>query len=109
MPRPAAVLSSVISVTFIGQGPLPIQRVRKLFRVRRQVVLEALVWLKDHNPKYYGDVIIDAERLSALPEDDVPLEISSIVRQSTDLGIVDQWYVFHRSGIMCINGFWTHL
>ncbi|KAK6992004.1 hypothetical protein R3P38DRAFT_3437864 [Favolaschia claudopus] len=80
MPRPPAVLSSVISVTYIGLGELPKNWLRSTFRVRR----------KANNPKYYGDIRIDMGRVASLPEDDVPLEITSIVRQSTDTGIVDQ-------------------
>ncbi|KAK7055633.1 hypothetical protein R3P38DRAFT_2848150, partial [Favolaschia claudopus] len=90
MPRPPAVLASVISVTYIGLGELPKNWLRSTFRVRRKVVFDALRWLKENNPKYYGDIRIDMTRVAALPEDDVPLEITSIVRQSTDTGIVDQ-------------------
>jgi hypothetical protein len=89
MPRPMSVLSSVISVTFIGQGRLSIRKIHNIFRVRRQVVLEALVWLKENNPKYYGDIIIDHGQLRQLPEDDVPIEISSIIRQSEDVGVIE--------------------
>ncbi|KAK6974457.1 hypothetical protein R3P38DRAFT_3239546 [Favolaschia claudopus] len=90
MPRPPAVLASVISVTYIGLGELPKNWLRSTFRVRRKAVFDALRWLKENNPKYYGDIRIDMTRVAALPEDDVPLEITSIVRQSTDTGIVDQ-------------------
>jgi hypothetical protein len=90
LPRPPAVLASVISVTFIGLGNLPKQWLRTTFRVRRQFVFEALCWLKDHNPKYYGAIKIDPVRIEQLPEDDVPTEVLGIVRQYTDTGIVDQ-------------------
>jgi hypothetical protein len=90
MPRPPAVLASVISVTFIGLGNLPKQWLRTTFRVRRQFVFEALRWLKNHNPKYYGAIEIDPVRIEQLPEDNVPKEILGVVRQSTDTGIVDQ-------------------
>ena len=36
MPRPPAVLASVISVTFIGLGDLPKHWLRTTFRVRRR-------------------------------------------------------------------------
>ncbi|KAK6996194.1 hypothetical protein R3P38DRAFT_3629326 [Favolaschia claudopus] len=90
MPRPPAVLASVISVTYIGLGELPKNWLRSTFRVRRKAVFDALCWLKENNPKYYGGIRIDMGRVASLPEDDVPLEITSIVRQSTDTGIVDQ-------------------
>ncbi|KAJ6625146.1 hypothetical protein B0H10DRAFT_1671846, partial [Mycena sp. CBHHK59/15] len=75
MPRPPAVLASVISVTYIGLGELPKNWLRSTFRVRRKVVSDALAWLKQNNPKYYGHIKIDGARIAALPEDDVPLEI----------------------------------
>ncbi len=40
----------------------------KDFRVRRSVVLHALLWLKQHN-KYYRDVTIDMEEVEQLPID----------------------------------------
>jgi hypothetical protein len=90
MPRPPEVLASVISVTYVGLGELPKNWLHNTFRVRRDVVRRALVWLKASNPKYYGHIRIDPARIQALPEDDVPLAISSVIRQSTDTGIVDQ-------------------
>jgi hypothetical protein len=90
MPRSPSILASLISVTFIGLGTLPKQWIRTTFRVRRQIVYEALCWLKDHNKKYYDVVQIDAAQILALPEDDVPIEVMSIIRQSSDVGIVAQ-------------------
>jgi hypothetical protein len=90
MPRPALILPSVISVTFIGRGDAPKRSLRSIFRVRRQFVFEALRWLKTNNHKYYGDIQIDPKRLCGLPEDDVPIEILGIIRQTDDIGLVDQ-------------------
>lgn len=90
MPRPAELLASVISVTYIGLGHLPKHWLRHLFRVRRWHVFSALQWLKDNNPKYYGNIAIDHGRLASLPEDDIPVELLSIVRQSTDVQVIDQ-------------------
>jgi hypothetical protein len=90
MPRPPAVLASVISVTFVGLGELPKGWLHTTFRVRRQFVFEALRWLKENNPKYYGDVEIDTNRIEALPIDEVPPEILGVVRQSMDAGMIDQ-------------------
>lgn len=90
MPRPPAVLASVISVTFIGLGDLPKRWLRTTFRVRCHSVFEALRWLKANNAKYYGDIEIDPSRIQQLPEDDVPLEVLGVVRQSSDTGLVDQ-------------------
>ncbi|OCH87122.1 hypothetical protein OBBRIDRAFT_837649 [Obba rivulosa] len=90
MPRPPAILASIISVTFIGIGQLPHKWLRTTFRVRRQFVHEALQWLKENNWKYYGDIEIDSQRICDLPEDDIPLEIMNVTRQSTDTGLVAQ-------------------
>ncbi|KAM6490331.1 hypothetical protein JOM56_014308 [Amanita muscaria] len=79
MPRPLAVLPSVISVTFIGQGDLSKKYLKPIFRVRRSVVAEALQWLKTNNPQYFGDIDIDPARLRLLPNDDVPDELVGAV------------------------------
>ncbi|KAF8145651.1 hypothetical protein K438DRAFT_1735322 [Mycena galopus ATCC 62051] len=76
MPRPPEVLASVISVTYVGLGELPKNWINNTFRT--------------NNPKYYGHIQIDEARLRALPEDDMPLAITSVIRQSTDTGIIDQ-------------------
>ncbi|KAI6120913.1 hypothetical protein EDD16DRAFT_1518596 [Pisolithus croceorrhizus] len=60
------------------------------FRVRREAVRDALVWLRSNNPKYYGCIQISEEHLAYLPMDDVPIEIVSVIRQSDDTGIIDQ-------------------
>lgn len=90
MPRPPAILASLISVTFIGTGQLPKNWLRSIFRVRRAVVFEALRWLKENNPTYYGDIEISPERIQLLPEDDIPPEVENLVRQTTETGVVDQ-------------------
>lgn len=90
MPRPPAILASVITVTFCGLGELPKSWLHNTFRVRRHVVRDALKCLKEISPKYYGEIDISEERLGALPENDVPPEILSIIRQTEDSGIVDE-------------------
>jgi hypothetical protein len=90
MPRPLEILSSIIVITFIGRGKLSLSRLRTLFQVRRRAVTDTLYWLKEHNPKYYGNIVIDHERLSRLPEDAIPVEISSTVRYSNDEALIDQ-------------------
>ncbi|KIK22654.1 hypothetical protein PISMIDRAFT_651606, partial [Pisolithus microcarpus 441] len=90
MPRRPTILASLITITFVGVGRLPKNWIRTTFRVRRDAVRDALVWLKTNNPKYYGGIKISDERLASLPADDVPIEISSVIRQSDDIGIVEQ-------------------
>lgn len=83
VPRPLSSLASVIVVSFIGSGKLPKRWLHSTFHVRRQRVWEVLCWLKQHNP-LYRDINIDEERLAALPDDDVPIEIMATIRQSSD-------------------------
>lgn len=90
MPRPAAILASIITVTFIAKGRLPKSWLYNTFRVRRHAVHSALLWLRHNNPKYYGDIEISEERLEQLPEDGVPEEIIANVHQSEDVGIIDE-------------------
>ena len=90
MPQLTLILPSVILVTFIGQGSTPKQSLCSIFWVCHQVVFEALCWLKDNNRKYYSNIEIDPERLHRLLEDDVPIEILSVIHQSDNTGLVNQ-------------------
>lgn len=89
LPHPAVSLASVIAVTYVGTKKLPKTWLKSTFRVRRRIVYEALMWLKCHN-EIYKDIAISDEHLSGLPEDDVPMEILSIVRHETDVGLVQK-------------------
>ena len=90
MPRPPSILASLITITFVAAGKIPKAWLHTTFRVRRAVVMAALLWLKHNNAKYYGDIEINTERLANLPEDDVPEEIHSLVRQREDMGVLDE-------------------
>jgi hypothetical protein len=89
LPHPAVLLASVIAVTYVGTKKLPKTWLKSTFQVRRHIVYEALMWLKCHN-EIYKDIAISDEHLSGLPEDDVPMEILSIVRHETDVGLVQK-------------------
>ncbi|KAI0085329.1 hypothetical protein BDY19DRAFT_868979, partial [Irpex rosettiformis] len=75
MPQHPRLLAEILAVTYVGVGPLPKNWLAKTFRVRRHQVREALLWLKENNQKYYGDIEIHQGRLESLPEDDIPIEI----------------------------------
>ena len=47
-------------------------------------------WLKEHNPKYYGSIEISEAHMQRLPEDDVPEELTSIIRHSEDVGVIEE-------------------
>lgn len=89
MPRPLAILPHLISITFVGQRKLTKSSIKQTFRVRRQVVLNALICLKRINTRYYGDVIISDDALQALPLDDVPKELVQTILQETDETVLD--------------------
>ncbi|KAG6876242.1 hypothetical protein C0993_004755, partial [Termitomyces sp. T159_Od127] len=90
MPWPLAILPSILSVTFIGIEDLPKRWLYSTCWIQKHVVFEALQWLKNYNTKYYEDIVIDGEHIQALPEDNVPVEITSIVHQSEDTEIINQ-------------------
>jgi hypothetical protein len=89
LPHRAVSLASVIAVTYIGTKKLPKTWLKSTFRVRRRIVYEALMWLKHHN-EIYKDITISNEHLLSLPDDDVPMEILSIIRHESDVGVVQK-------------------
>ncbi len=89
MPQLPEVLAKVISVTFVGVGPLPKQWLRTTFRVRRTMIFAALRFLKQHH-RHYEHITISEERLAALPDDDVPDELLGVVRHCSDPGVTLQ-------------------
>lgn len=90
LPRALSILPSVVSITFIGRGPLSKRFLKPIFRVRRFFVAEALQWLRKHNVKYYGAIEIDPDLMQVLPVDDVPAELLGVVRQTTDTSLISQ-------------------
>lgn len=76
LPRAMSNLVDEISVLFVGHDrPDREDHVyKKILRVRRKRVLDALTWLIKNNP-LYADCKIDQRALDALPEDGVPDEI----------------------------------
>jgi len=88
-PPPAKILSATIGITFIGPKGLRESTMPAMFRVRRWRVREALQWLKANNP-LYSDIEISEERLSELPEDGIPDELTMTAKYSTDVGAVER-------------------
>ena len=73
MPPSISDIISPVCVIFCGSATPTPQWLKEKARplvVRREVVLNALRWLCMHNPLYHN-VVIDMDRISALPEDDV--------------------------------------
>lgn len=83
MPPPAQILSATIGITFVGPRGQIIGALPEMFRVKRQRVRDALVWLKQNN-RLYTDITISEEMLSQLPVDGFPIELTSIAKMSND-------------------------
>ena len=77
------ILAATIGVTFVGPRNYPQRTMPGFLRVNRVCVRRALEWLKDNN-HLYADITISEERLAALPDDEVPMEITSLVKYSND-------------------------
>jgi hypothetical protein len=87
MPRRPQILASVVAVAFIGLGKVPKNWLKSTFRVRRDAVLQALIWLQNNNP-LYKDIIISQENMESLPADDVPEEIMATLRHEENAALV---------------------
>jgi hypothetical protein len=89
MPSPVASLASILAITFIGKRQLPMDWIKKTFRVRQSKVYDALMWLHCNNP-IYADINVDRNWLEDLPEDDVPEELLLIVKgDGKDLSVTE--------------------
>jgi len=74
LPHPAMNLVSVLAITFIGLKKLPTNWLKSTFHIHRRVVYKVLVWLKTNN-RLYKDIIISADQVAHLPEDDIPMAL----------------------------------
>ncbi|KAF7316587.1 ATP-dependent DNA helicase [Mycena chlorophos] len=83
LPHPPQLLAATIAVTFVGRYKRALGVLPGIFRVRRNRVYDALVWLRQNNPLYKNFDICN-ERLDDLPVDAVPDVILDNVRLSTD-------------------------
>ena len=83
MPPPPQILVATVGVTFVSPRNLPEKMFPGFLRVNRNRVCDALEWLKAHNP-LYENIDISRDRLNDLPENGVPLEISSLARHLDD-------------------------
>ena len=87
LPQAAKILAATIGITFVGPKNLPEKSLPDIFRVRRSRVKSALEWLKEHNP-LFANITISVSRLEQLPEDDVPYELTSTTKLSTDINML---------------------
>ena len=78
MPSPVMTLASVIAITFVGSAKLLVDWLKKMFRVRQNIIYDALKWLHNNNP-IYGDIVINPIQVNDLPEDDIPDELLAVI------------------------------
>ena len=74
-----------LKVCFIGDSscPLPLQKIKKILKVRRQKIKDALHWLcRNHKGFIDMDITIDNNALETLPVDDIPSNILENITQS---------------------------
>ena len=88
-PPPSKILSAIIGIAFVGPKGLRESTMPAMFRVRRWRVREALKWLKANNP-LYSDIEVSETRLSELPEDGIPDELTMTAKHSEDLEAVEK-------------------
>jgi hypothetical protein len=79
----------MFAITFLGPNNHPVPNLPHPFHVRRYVLLDALRWLKVHNPLYH-DIVINETALEQYPENDVPRALQQIMRTSDDLELLRQ-------------------
>ncbi|CAG8528346.1 24359_t:CDS:1 [Cetraspora pellucida] len=70
LPLPMYHLCDNLKVVFVGQGQLSEAQLKKILRVRKSKVIDALNWLINHNI-LYKKVRIDGIALNSLPEDEI--------------------------------------
>jgi len=60
LPHPSLELANVLAVTFVGSHDLLKSWLKLTFRVQRDIIRDALLWLKTNNV-LYEDVVICTE------------------------------------------------
>ncbi|KAI0754460.1 hypothetical protein C8Q80DRAFT_1093390, partial [Daedaleopsis nitida] len=68
LPRTPTDVNGLLSVVFIGPQKFDPAKVGSLFRVRREKILQFLLWLKAHNV-LYRDIPIELSILEDFPSD----------------------------------------
>lgn len=89
MPPPARILAATVGVTFVGPGNLPERTLPGFLRVNKMRIRQALEWLQKNNP-LYEDIKISTDRLDELPDEGVPVEITSLARHLQDEKLLGQ-------------------
>jgi len=80
LPMKPEGLVNLVKVVFMSREKVSFEEVSKsrFFLVRRDKVLQALLWLKAHNP-LYKDIELDYDALAQLPEEGIVPEIYNCI------------------------------
>ena len=86
LPPPRSELADLVKVVFVGKTMPSTFQLKKVLKVRRIKILEALQWLKSNN-RLYSDIPINMNNVEQLPEDDIPneIKITSVVADNEGL------------------------
>lgn len=83
LPHHPRILAAIIGVSIIGARHPQNRCLPSFLQVSRQRVRDALLFLRGNNP-LYENIHISEENLNALPENGVPDELTTVVRESED-------------------------
>ena len=89
LPHHPAVLSATIGISIVGPNNVREKSLLKFLNVSQRRVCQALRFLKNNNP-FYEHIQISDDNLSLLLDDGVPLELSNVVREMNNNGVLDQ-------------------
>lgn len=79
LPRTPADVNDLISVAFLGPGPLHPDKLTEVFKVRKSKIISFLTFLRTNNP-LYKDIDISEEHLSQYPEEEaLPGLVESVI------------------------------
>jgi hypothetical protein len=84
LPRTPADVNGMLSIIFVGPGKFNPAKVATVFRVRKRMIWQFLMWLKHHN-RLYSSITLDLDVLSLYPEDDVLPGLSDRVVEDHEL------------------------
>lgn len=89
LPHHPNVLPATIGITVVGPNNVPVKSLPRLLNVSRHRVQQALVFLRDNNP-FYRDIQISDRNLSFLPDDAIPTQLATVIRELKNSTVLDE-------------------
>ncbi|RIB03750.1 hypothetical protein C2G38_1889163, partial [Gigaspora rosea] len=93
LPLPIYRLCDYLKVIFVGQEQPSDEQLKKVLRVRKQKIADALNWLMKHNV-LYKNVKLDEMTLNSLPENEIP----SALKATTTIVDINPKDIEHYTG-----------